>query len=222
LVYGIIVVAVIVLLITYVILQETRAQMHWRGLVAEGNVEAIKQLLEGEIASWHTERVPKNVPALLWHGIQTVELIDVTPVAARVNCSAEGEYSLVEGRRVETSSALEEGKKITMKLADLVLYEVPNVKLDGVQIDVYTSFRDEGGRSEPRCILSTLVERRDVDDFDWENTPAPEFIELTKGRYAISSNGAIHPVKPLAWDDGAASRTPDEQEPGPAQGPSEI
>ena len=220
-VYGIIVVAIIVLLITYVILQETRAQMHWRGLVAEGNVEAIRQLLEGEIASWHTERVPKNVPALLWHGIQTVELIDVTPDAARVNCSAEGEYSLVEGRRVETSSALEEGKKITMKLADMVLYEVPNVKLDGVQIDVYTSFRDEGGRSEPRCILSTRVERREVEDFDWENTAAPEFIELTKGRYAISSNGAIHAVKPLAWDNGAA-RNADQPEPGPTQGLSET
>jgi hypothetical protein len=220
--YGIVVVAVIVLLITYVILQETRAQMHWRGLVADGNVEAIRQLLEGEIATWHTERVPKNVPALLWHGIQTVELIDVTPDAARVNCSAEGEYSLVDGRRVETSSALDEGKKITMKLADMVLYEVPNVKLDGVQIDVYSSFRHEDGRSDPRCILSTRVERRDIEEFDWENALAAEFIELTKGRYAVSSNGAIHPVEPITWDSGGTSGSVGQPEPPRAHEPSET
>ena len=200
-VYGIVAVIVILLLITYVILQETRAQLHWRGLVQAGDVNAIRELLENEIERWHTERVPKDVPALLWHGVQTVELTDVSPRGARVNCSAEGEYSLVAGRRVETSSPLDEAKKITMKLADMLLYEVPNVKLDHVQIDVYTSFRDEGGQSQPRCILSTRVERRAVEDLDWEATPSAEFVEVTKGRYSADNNGAIHAIEPIPWSE---------------------
>jgi hypothetical protein len=204
--YGLIIVAVLMLLITYVILQETRAQMHWRDLVAEGDVDAIKELLSNEIERWHTERVPRGVPALLWHGIQTVELIDVTASGARVNCSAEGEFSLVGGRRVETSTPLEEGKKITMKLADMLLYDVPNVKLDHVQIDVYTSFRDQSGRPVPQCILSTMVEREDIEDLDWEATSPAEFVDLVQGRYAAENNGAIHSVQPLTWQGGTEAQ----------------
>jgi hypothetical protein len=214
--YGIIIVGIIVFLIAYVILQETRAQLHWRGLVAQGDVDAIRQLLEAEIEGWHNERVPKGTPALLWHGIQTVELTDVTSDAARLNCSAEGEFSLVEGRRVETSSPLAEAMKITMKLADMVLYEVPNVKLDRVQIDVYTSFRDDTGRSEPRCILSTMIARSDVEQFDWESAAASEFIALTRGHYASTSNGALHPVEPLPWRGSSDSGAPAADRPAEA------
>jgi hypothetical protein len=205
-IYGIIITGIIVMLIAYVILQETRAQLHWRSLVADGDVDAIRDLLQTEVEHWHTERVPKSVPALLWHGIQTVELIDVSADGARVNCSAEGEYSLVDGRRVETSTPLDEGKKITMKLADLIMYEVPNVKLEHVQIDVYTSYRDERGQSQPQCILSTLVRRSDVEEIDWEATSADDFVEMTKGRYSADNGGGVRPVEPLPWPDGAAAK----------------
>src|SRR5438874_580004 len=146
--YGIIIVILILLLVSYAIVQETRAQLHWRGLVQQGDVAAIRQLIDDEVERWHSERVPKDTPALLWHGIQTVELTDVSASGARVNCSAEGEYSLVGGRRVETSSPLAEGKKITQKLADMLLYDIPNLHLSFAQIDVYTAFRDEHGLAD--------------------------------------------------------------------------
>jgi hypothetical protein len=148
--------------------------------------------------------VPRDVPALLWHGIQTVELIDVGPKAARLNCSAEGESAFIDGRRVETSSALQEAKKITMKLAEMAFYDIPNVKLERVQIDVYTSFRDQSGRGDSLCILSTLVERSDVEHLDWEATPATEFIDLVGGRYVGDGSGRIQSIEPLPWGEGAA------------------
>lgn len=206
--YGIIISGLICFLIAYVIVQETRAQMHWRRLVDQGDVTAIRNLVEDEIEAWHTERVPKGIPALLWHGIQTVELIDVTADAARVSCSAEGEFSLVEGRRIETSTALEEGKKVTMKVAEMILYDIPNVKLDLVQVDIYTSFRDDSGRSETRCILSTRVERDDIEMLDWEATSPAEFIELNQGRFAAATNGSVHAVEPLPWE-GSPARSGD-------------
>src|SRR5215471_14270036 len=118
---------VILLFTTYVIVQETRAQLHWRNLVEGGDVEAITTLLTEELDGWHRARVPRGMPALLWHGIQTVELLDANEHGARVSCNAEGEYALVRGQRLETSSPLAEGMKITMKLAEMLLYDVPNV-----------------------------------------------------------------------------------------------
>ncbi len=192
-----------VLLIAYTIVQETRAQLHWRGLVEKGDVDAVRKILETEVERWRSERVPRGVPASLWHGVQTVELVDVSATSARLNCSAEGEHAFVGGRQVETTSPLGEGMKITMKLADMLLYDVPNLKLARVQLDVYTSFRDEQGHSSPRCILSTIVRRDDVEDLDWEATDPAEFVEVAGGRFAADESGAPHPIDPLAWSEEA-------------------
>ena len=78
-----------------------------------------------------------------------------------------------------------------MKLAEMLLYDVPNVKLDHFQVDVYTSFRDESGHAEPRCILSTLVRRSVVEDFDWENDTATSFVELNDARFDADRDGAV-------------------------------
>jgi hypothetical protein len=196
--WGILVVILLLLFTGFVIVQETARQMHWRGLVESGDLSAIRTLIEEEIEAWHDARVPKGTPAMLWHGIQTVELLDVTPVSARLSCNADGEYALVSGRRIETSSPLIEGMKITKRLAEMLLYDVPNVKLDHVQIDVYTSFRDENGHAEPRCILSTLIERTAVEHIDWEETEPADFVSLTEGRFA-GDGDALVAIEPLAF-----------------------
>ncbi|HLF79103.1 MAG TPA: hypothetical protein VJB57_16600 [Dehalococcoidia bacterium] len=198
--WGIGIIVVILIFTAYVIVQETRAQLHWRGLVDDGDVDAIRRLVEDEAEHWRSSRVPKGVPALLWHGIQTVELIDVTAKGARLSANAEGEYSLVAGRRIETSSPLNEGMKITQKLAEMALYDIPNVKLDHVQIDIYTSFRDDRGHAEPRCILSTRIERPVIEHIDWEQTAAAEFVEINNGRFAPQAEGNLLTIDPLPWE----------------------
>jgi len=202
--YGIIVVIIILTLVSYAVVQETRAQLHWRSLVANGDLDAIRELVETEVERWHGERVPKGIPALLWHGIQTVELTDVSASGARMNCSAEGEYSLVDGRRMETSSPLAEAMKVTQKLADMLLYDIPNIRLEFVQIDAYTAFRDENGHAQARCILSSIVRRREIENLDWETTSANEFVELVGGRFVADASGGVSEVEPFAWAGEAA------------------
>jgi hypothetical protein len=196
--WGILAVVLLLLFTGFVIVQETARQMHWRGLVEKGDLDAIRTLIEEQVETWRESRVPKGTPALLWHGVQTAELLDVTPTSARVSCNAEGEYALVSGRRIETSSPLQEGMKITKRLAEMLLYDVPNVKLDHVQIDVYTSFRDENGHAEPRCILSTNVARKAVEHIDWDETEATDFVALAEGRFAGNGSG-VHAIEPIAW-----------------------
>lgn len=195
---GIAIVVLILLFTGYVIVQETRAQLHWRDLVEHGDVDAIRQLIEGEIETWHNQRVPKGTPALLWHGVQTIELLDVNATSARVSCNAEGEYAMVGGKRIETSSPVAEGMKITKKVAEMMLYDVPNVKLAQAQVDVYTFFRTEGGAAEPRCILSTRVDRRVVEHIDWDETASHDFAMLTGARFSGNGTG-VEAVEPFDW-----------------------
>ena len=204
--WGIFGVAVLMILVSYAIIQETRAQLYWRDLVARGDVKAISELVGVEVERWKTERVPKGIPSLLWHGVQTIELLEVTAKGAHVSCNADAEYALVGGRRIEASSPLAEGMKITMKLAEKLLYDIPNVKLDYVQIDVYTSFREESGQAETRCILSTLVQRKEIEELDWEETPAADFVDLLKGRFSAGGGASARPIEPISWPSETAAR----------------
>jgi hypothetical protein len=79
------------------------------------------------------------------------------------------------------------------------------VKLDHFQVDVYTSFRDESGHAEPRCILSTLVQRSAVEDFDWENDTAISFVEVCGGRFDAAQDGSLKVVEPLEWEETRAA-----------------
>jgi hypothetical protein len=195
--WGLLVVFIVALFITYVVLQETRAQRHWRRLVAAGDVDAIRRILEAEVERWKTERMPKGVEGPLWHGVQTVELVEVGADFARVGCSAEGQYALVDGQRREVSGALQEGMKLTVKLADMLLYDIPNLRLARVHIDVYTTFRGAMEGATQRCILSTQVRRSEVEDLDWEGTPPEEIVARLGGRFQADVHGAPQPIEPL-------------------------
>jgi hypothetical protein len=195
--WGLLVIFVVALFIAYVVLQETRAQRYWRRLVAAGDVDAIRRILEAEVERWKTERMPKGVDASLWHGVQTVELAEVGADFARVSCGAEGQYALVDGQRREVSSALQEGMKLTVKLADMLLYDIPNLRLAQVHIDVYATFREAAVGASQRCILSTSVRRSEVEDLDWEGTPPEEIVARLGGRFQADAHGAPQPIEPL-------------------------
>ena len=95
-VWGVIVVAIIFLVVGYVVIQGTRASLAWRKAAAAGDVEVIRQILEGAIGAWRSSRRPKEVPPEVWRGIQSMELLEVGPDSLRISCSAESEYRLLE------------------------------------------------------------------------------------------------------------------------------
>lgn len=184
------------LILTYIIFQETRAHSYWRGLVAKGDVSAIRALLEQEFERWRTMRVPREVPAALWHGVQTVDLVAVGPDEAHVACSAEGEYRIVGGQPQEVTNPLDSGMRLAAKLCELILYDVPNLRLGAVRVDVYSTFRDEQGAPVQRCILSTVADRAEADDIDWDALRPNEVIGRFESRYRVNEHGIAEPIDP--------------------------
>lgn len=193
--WGLLIVAIVVLLFAYAVIQETRAQHYWRSLLAKGDVDAIRQVIEQEVQRWRTDRPPADVSPSVWHSVQTLELVEVGSDYVRVGCSVEGQYATENGRRREVSSALSEGMKATVKLADMFFYDIPNLRLDRIQIDVYTTFRDREGAAQ-ECILSTLARRAVAAELDWEGSSAEEIVTRFGGRYRRDSLGATLPIEP--------------------------
>jgi hypothetical protein len=194
--WGIIGISFFGLFISFVILQETFAQRHWRGLVQRGDKWAIKTLVEQEIERWREMRVPKGTNASLWHGIQTAEVASVGRDFINMIASAEGEHRVVEGTRQEVSSPLDEGMKLAAALLERLFYDVPNVRLAEIRVDVYTTFRREDGVPEQRCILTTRAERPDADRLPWDDLRASEIMNRFESRFHRGENGVALPIDP--------------------------
>ncbi len=194
--WGIIAITFLGVFMGFVILQEMFSQRHWRSLVNGGDRWAIRTLLEQEIERWRELRVPKGMDASLWHGIQTSEIAGVGRDFVNLICSAAGEYRVVEGRRQEVSTPLDEGMKLAAALIERVFYDVPNVRLSLVRVDVYTTFRSDDGALEQQCILSTVAERADADRLPWDDLRPNEIINRFESKFRLSDTGASLPVDP--------------------------
>jgi hypothetical protein len=197
--YGLVVASAFVLLlflvIGWVIIQGTRAQMFWRKRAAEGDIEIIHMLVSEEIARWKTMRAPKGVDATAWHGVQSAELVEAKPDGVRLSAIAEGQYATINGERRQVADPLGEGMKVTAKLADMSLYDIPNVMLSWVQVDIYTTYRDDQGSSQ-RCVLSTVAERGVADDLAWDEMTAEEVVRAFGGRFLLDDRGNPLPIDP--------------------------
>jgi hypothetical protein len=202
--WGILIITVISLFFGFAIVQETFRQRHWRNLVNGGDRWAIKTLVEEEIGRWRTMRMPKGMPPLLWHGIQSAEVISVGRDVITLMATAEAEYRVVGGKPQQVSTPLEEGMKVATALLERILYDVPNVRLSLVRVDVYTAFRAADGTTEQRCILSVVADRAIADHLPWEELRPEEIINRFESRYEVGPNGAalpIDPGPPLSDDD---------------------
>lgn len=197
--YGLVVASMLVLLlflgIGFVIVQGTRAQMYWRKQVIDGDVDVISMLVTEEVNRWRTMRMPKGYDPGVWHGVQTAELIEVKPDGVRLSATAEGQYAMLDGRRQQVSTALDEGMKVTAKLADMTLYDIPNVMLPWVQVDIYSTYRDDVGSAQ-RCVMSTTATREVADYLEWEDMEAEAVVRAFGGRFSLDDRGNPLPIDP--------------------------
>lgn len=194
--WALLIIFAIGLFLTYVIWQETRSHLHWRGLVAQGNVWAIRELVTAEITRWHEMRPPRGVPVPLWAGIQSVELVSVGHDHLQVACGTEGEYRTAGGRREQVMTALEAAMRLAAKLLDMLLYEVPEVKIGRVRVDVYSTFHGDDGQAMQRCILTTLAERTVANSLVWEELSPREIIDRFQSVYETDGRGSVLPIEP--------------------------
>jgi hypothetical protein len=192
--WGILIIVVILILVAYVVLQGTRASMAWRKAAAGGDVDVVRQMLEDSIADWRSMKRPKELAPDVWRGVQSVDLIGVGPDSARVSCQVESEYRLQNDRWLEVANPLQQGMAVTARLADMMLYEVPNLFLASGRIDVYTSFREADGASERACILTTTASREVAREIDWEGWTAAEIVAAFGGRYRMGERGGALPI----------------------------
>lgn len=183
------------LLITYIVVQGSRAALAWRKAAAEGDVKVIRMIVDDSINTWRSMRRPKEVAPDVWRGIQSMQLTDLGPDFVRVSCQAQSEYRMAEGRWVEVRNPLQEGMEITARAADMLFYDMPHYRPQRIQIDVFTAFRAGDGPTQNVCIMTTAAARERAREVDWESWTAEETVDALGARYRLGEFGQPLPIE---------------------------
>ncbi|MCY3558892.1 MAG: hypothetical protein OXH13_09645 [Chloroflexi bacterium] len=174
--------------------KEARTHRFWRQLVADNDMKAIRGILDQEIEHWRTQRPPKDVSAMVWAGVQGLDLVGASAEHVRVSTSADPEFGVVDGSRQQIASSLDTAYATAMRLVEMIFYDLPNYRPGHVRVDVYTTFRDPDGKAEALPILSVQADRASAMSLDWNQPPAVlarEF-ETTADR---APNGEPRPIE---------------------------
>ncbi|MCC7365834.1 MAG: hypothetical protein IT303_15825 [Dehalococcoidia bacterium] len=193
-VVGSIIVLVIFLGFGWAIFTEMFQHRAWRRRVESGDVAIVAALIEEALATWRRARPPRGTSAHLWAGVQGMQLVAVTSDGATVSSAAEGEFRTESGRRVQVSPAIDEAIALATKLGDMMLYDVPNLRLGWVRVDIYSTFTGADGTPVQQPILTTTMDRATADSLTWESFDAEELLARFETRYERSSGGQAVPI----------------------------
>ena len=174
--------------------KEARTHRFWRQLVADNNLDAIRGILDQEIEHWKTQRPPKDISAVVWAGVQGMDLVTASAHYVRVSTSADPEFGSVDGVRQQVATSLDTAHSVALRLVEMIFYDVPNFRPAHVRVDVYTTFRDESGTAQARPILCIQADRADALSIDWSQPPhrlAAEFETLANR----APNGEPRPIQ---------------------------
>lgn len=191
--WAVLAIALFAVAVAYVVWQGMRASQKYRELAAAGDIPTIREIIEQTMEAWRSGKPPKDVTPSVWHSIQTMEVMDVGPDYAQVGCSAEGQHTLVDGRWQEVHSPLEEAMTVAAKAVEVMLYEMPNLRLDRVHVDVYTTYRDATA-ARRRRILTCTARREDAREVDWDEWTAEDIVRRLGARYRVDEEGRVLPL----------------------------
>lgn len=161
----------------------------WRRRVESGDVDIVGALIEEALATWRRARPPKGTSASLWATVQGAQLIAVTQDSATLSTSAEPEFRSEGGQRIQVATALDSAVAAAAKLTDMIMYDVPNLRLGRVRVDVYSTFTSPDGAPVQQPILTTTADRRVADELTWEALTPAEILGRFETTYERSQSG---------------------------------
>ncbi|GBD23601.1 hypothetical protein HRbin29_01269 [bacterium HR29] len=193
-VVGSLIVLALFVLVGWAVSVEMFRHRWWRRRVESGDLRVIAGLILEAMAGWRRSRPPRDLPAAVWAGICSAELVAVSAECATVSAVAEPEYRSEGGQRVLATPLLDVAQWVAVRLVDMMLYDVPNLRMPRVRVDVYTTFTGDDGVPVQRPILSVTASRRAAEGLPWESLTPAEVLARFEARMRLGPAGQPLPI----------------------------
>ena len=200
--WAVLIIVLIGLALTFIVLQGSLAARHWRRVIADGDGDALRQALDAAFEGWRELKPPPGMVPADWQGLQSAALIVADRDRCRVSLLADTDVRVIDNERHEVGSALDVARRVAVAMAERLLYEVPHVRFEEVQIDVHTLYRDPDGSSRQECLLTTRVSRATASASEWDTEEPPAIVaswetrEAAPGRPLDPEHGALIAAAP--------------------------
>ncbi len=194
--WGILVIALLGIALVFIVLQASLASRHWRQVIAGGDVDALREALDAAFEDWRGGKPPRDMPPADWRGLQSAALVVADRDRCRVSLLADADVRVIENRREQVGPPLMVARRIALSMVERLLYEIPHVRFEEVQVDVYTQYRESDGSPRQQCVLATRVTRAAAAVSDWDTAEPAEILSGWETREATSERS-------LDPDDGA-------------------
>ena len=167
-----------------VITQSFFSQRHWRRIIAEGDLDALRASVLEAFETWRRMRPPPDVPPADWRALVSAELIAADTERCRVSLLAEPDIRVVNGVREQVGPPTDVARRSAVRMAERLLYDIPLARFEAVQVDVYAEYRSAEGEVESECLLTTQVSRGQAVITDWDDDAAPAILKAWSTREA--------------------------------------
>ena len=171
----------------FIITQSFFSQRHWRRIIAEGDLDALRASVLEAFETWRRVRPPADVPPADWRALMSAELIAADTERCRVSMLAEPDIRVVDGVREQVGPPGDVARRAAVRMAERLLYDIPLARFEAVQVDVYAEYRSAAGDVESECLLTTQVSRNQAVITDWDDDAAPAILKSWSTREAAAS-----------------------------------
>lgn len=194
LIVGSLLVLAVFVLVGWAVSVEMFRHRWWRRRVESGDLRVIAGLILEAMATWRRARPPRELSPAVWAGIQSAELVAVSPECATVSAVAEPEYRTEGGQRVLVTPLFEVAQHVAARLIDMMLYDVPNLRMSRIRVDIYATFTGDDAVPVQRPILSSMATREAAEGLPWESLQPPEVLARFQTTYRLGSAGQPLPI----------------------------
>ena len=170
----------------FIITQSFFSQRHWRRIIAEGDLPALRASVIEAFDAWRRVRPPPDVPPADWRALMSAELVAADTERCRVSLLAEPDIRVVDGVREQVGPPGDVARRAAVRMAERLLYDIPLARFEAVQVDVYAEYRSPGGEVETECLLTTQVSRGQGVITDWDDDAAPAILKSWATREAVA------------------------------------
>ncbi len=179
---GIILTVLIGGAVGWVIVQSFFGHRYWRRAIAAGDETAMRAALIEALDTWRRMRPDRDVIPSDWRALQSAGIVAADSTRCRVSLLADPDIRVVDGVRDEVGGAIHVARRSAVLMAERLLYEIPLIRFDAVQVDVYTEYRGPEGVTESVCLLTTQLTREEGADTYWDELGFEEILATWQTR----------------------------------------